>query len=103
MEAATTTRPAFPPGPALPRTLQTPMQALTLDVIIRAVVGVKDGARQDELKSRLRALIDPVGSRASVMMMLLSRGHFGIAGNVREFEQRRAAVDELIYEEIARR
>jgi cytochrome P450 len=83
--------------------LLTSMQSLTLDVIMRAVFGVEAGPGQDELKRRLRALVDPVGTRLSVALMVLSGGRMGIAGNVREFERRREAVDELIYAEIARR
>lgn len=92
---------AWPVGTPFP--LLRSMQSLTLDVIVRAVFGVEERARQDELKARLRAMVDPVGSRLSVVMMVLSRGRFGIAGNVREFERRRRAVDELLFEEIARR
>jgi cytochrome P450 len=92
---------AWPVGRPFP--LLRSMQSLTLDVIVRAVFGVQEGARQDELKARLRAMVDPVGSRSSVVMMILSRGRFGIAGNVREFESRRRAVDELLFDEIARR
>ena len=40
------------------------MQSLTLDVIMHAVFGVEEGPRQEELKRRVRAMLDPVGSRA---------------------------------------
>src|SRR5438105_11542750 len=39
-------------------TLLGSMQSLTLDVIMRTVFGVEEGPRQDELKRRVRALID---------------------------------------------
>src|SRR6266480_4944796 len=39
------------------------MQSLTLEVIARAVFGVAEGRRQEELTRRLREMIDPVGSR----------------------------------------
>jgi cytochrome P450 len=48
-------------------------------------------------------MLDPVGTRLGVAMMVLTGGRFGIAGRARQFEQRRRAVDELIYDEIARR
>jgi cytochrome P450 len=86
-----------------PFALLPSMQSLTLDVIVRAVFGVEEGPRQHELKRRLRAMVDPVGTRPRVAMMVLTGGRFGIAGRVRTFEQRRRAVDELIYDEIARR
>lgn len=79
------------------------MQSLTLDVIMTAVFGVERGPRQEELKRRIRALVDPVGSRPGVLLMVLSGGRFGIGGSVQRFEQRRHALDELIYEEIANR
>jgi len=76
-------------------------QQLTLDVILRTVFGVAEGPRQEELKRRLRAMIDPVSNRFGILLMVLMR-----RGNKRalaRFEERRRRVDELIYDEIARR
>jgi len=78
------------------------MRSLTLDVILRAVFGVDEGPRLEELKRRIRAMIDPTASRLGLIALALSGGRFGSAAGGR-FEDRRAAVDELIYEEIARR
>src|SRR3954453_18595880 len=39
------------------------MHSLTLDVIMRAVFGVEEGPRQEELKLRLRGMIEPVATR----------------------------------------
>ena len=78
------------------------MQALTLDVITRAVFGVEEGARLDELKRRLRAMIMPVSRRLGVLILAFS-GSRRMRGRFAEFEARRKAADELIYEEIARR
>src|SRR3954469_10058306 len=78
------------------------MQSLTLDVIMSAVFGIERGARQDELKRRVRAMIEPVASRAGLLLMLLSGGRIAPSG-LRQFEQRRRALDELIYAEIAAR
>jgi cytochrome P450 len=76
-------------------------QALTLDVITRAVFGVEEGERLTELKRRLRAMIMPVSRRLGVLILAFSgrrqRGRFA------EFARRRAAADELIFDEIARR
>ena len=80
-----------------PFTLRREMQALTLDVIMRAVFGVEHGARQEELKTRIRAVIDPVGSRAGVLLLALSGGRLG-AGASRDFEASRQALDELTTE-----
>jgi cytochrome P450 family 135 len=85
-----------------PFTLLREMQKLTLDVIMRAVFGVEQGARQEELKAHIRALLDPVGSRVGVLLLALSRGRVG-AGASRQFEASRHVLDELIYQEIALR
>ena len=78
------------------------MQQLTLDVILRAVFGVEAGPRQDELKLRLRDMIEPVANRFGLLMMVLMP-RFGNNAALRKFEERRRRVDELIYEEIERR
>jgi cytochrome P450 len=78
------------------------MQSLTLDVIMRAVWGVDEGPRQDELKRRVRAMISPVARRLGVLVLALTRGRLGTAAGER-FEELRRQVDELIYDEIARR
>jgi len=79
------------------------MQRLTLEVMLRAVFGVDAGPREEELGRALRAMIDPVATRLGVLVMALSRGRSGNRGAVARFEERRRRVDELIYEEIARR
>ena len=99
-EAADRTIDAWPVGEEF--TLLPRMQLLTLDVIMRAVFGVEEGPRQEELKRRVRAMIDPVGTRLGILMMILSSGRAGTS-RIRQFEERRRQVDELIYEEIARR
>jgi cytochrome P450 len=78
------------------------MQSLTLDVILRAVFGVDEGPRLEELKRRIREMIDPTGRRLGLIALALSGGRFG-SGAGQRFDERRAAVDELIYEEIGRR
>jgi cytochrome P450 family 135 len=79
------------------------MQSLTLDVIMHAVFGVEAGPRQEELKRRVRAMIDPVGSRLGMLVMVLSGGRIGTPTGLQGFDERRRQVDELIYDEIARR
>ena len=78
------------------------MRSLTLGVIMRAVFGLEEGARQEELKRRVRAMIDPVGTRLGILMMVLSNGRAGTS-RFQEFQERRRLVDELIFDEIARR
>ena len=77
------------------------MQSLTLEVIARAVFGVEEGARQDELLKRIRAMIEPMSTRLGVLLTILSGSRRG--ARIEEFEERRRRVDELIYDEIARR
>jgi cytochrome P450 len=90
--------PVGTPFPLLPS-----MQSLTLDVIMQAVLGVEPGARQEEMKRRLREMLDPVGTRWRMIVALLSGGRAGIAAAARRFEEQRRQVDEMIFAEIARR
>src|SRR4051812_18693192 len=46
------------------------MQSLTLEVIMQAVFGVEEGPRQEELKRRIRRMLDPVGTRLGVILMV---------------------------------
>jgi cytochrome P450 len=78
------------------------MQSVTLDVIMRAVFGVEEGPRQEELKRRVRAMLDLVGTRLGIIMMVLSGGRAGTS-RFQEFQERRRLVDEVIYAEIDRR
>ncbi len=86
-----------------PFTMLPTMQSLTLDVIMHAVFGVEEGTRQEELKRRIRTMLDPVGNRAAILMMMVSGGRLGVTGRVERFQRQRQAVDEAIYAEIARR
>jgi cytochrome P450 family 135 len=66
---------------------------------MRAVFGVEEGPRQEELKRRVRAMLEPVGTRLGIIMMVLSGGRAGTS-RFQEFQERRRLVDELIYGEI---
>jgi cytochrome P450 family 135 len=81
------------------------MQALTLRVIMRAVFGYEPGAAEDELTSRLRAMIEPLARpRGILLLTLITAGRLGPErANAKRFEENRRAVDELLYAEIARR
>ncbi|MGI8922267.1 MAG: cytochrome P450 [Solirubrobacteraceae bacterium] len=99
--AADATIDAWPVGE--PFALLESMQWLTLDVIVTTVFGVEGDERREELKRRVRAALEPVSrGRGSVALMLL-RGRLGAGGAIARFEQRRRELDQLIYEEIARR
>jgi cytochrome P450 family 135 len=79
------------------------MRAITLEVIMTAIFGVGEGERREELKRRVRATLEPVARRVGVFILTLLRQRIGDRGTVRRFEERRRAMDELIYEEIAAR
>jgi cytochrome P450 len=80
------------------------MQSLTLDVIMRAVFGVTEGPRYRELHRRIRDMLEPISQPLGVLVLTLSLAR-RFRGNdaIRRFEERRRRVDELIYDEIARR
>jgi cytochrome P450 len=99
-EAADRAVDSWPVGRPFP--LLPSMRSLTLDVIMRAVFGVDEGPRMEELKRRIRAMIDPTVNRYGLLLMIVSGGRLGSGAGDR-FEGQRRSVDELIYEEIARR
>ena len=80
--------------------LRPRMQAITLEVILRAVFGVRDDARMDLFRER----IPPLGETTSILNWLpfMDRDLGGISPAAR-FRRALAAVDELIYAEIADR
>jgi cytochrome P450 family 135 len=80
--------------------LRPRMQAITLEVILRAVFGVRDDARMDLFRER----IPPLGETTSILNWLpfMDRDLGGITPAAR-FRRALAAVDELIYAEIADR
>ena len=88
---------------AEPFAIHASMQSLTLRVIMRAVFGYQGGAEEEELRQRLRAMIEPV-ARPRGMLVLFTLGRLGgDRGAATEFEAARRAVDEILYAEIARR
>jgi cytochrome P450 len=89
-----------------PFALRPRSQAITLEVIMRAVFGIRDAERLDQLRERLRALTDIGGSRIQWVGLLLPqlRRSFGMKNSPWErFVAIRAAVDEILYDEIRRR
>lgn len=84
-----------------PYALRPRMQAVTLEIILRAVFGVTEGPRMEELRVQLRRVLDvvtnPLGGVA-----LLAFGPYGIA-KVKPFRRLMEAVDRPIYAEIAER
>jgi cytochrome P450 len=80
--------------------LRPRMQAITLEVILRAVFGVRDDSRMDLFRER----IPPLGETTSLLNWLpfMDRDLGGITPAAK-FRRALAAVDELIYAEIADR
>jgi cytochrome P450 len=87
-----------------PFALLPSMQSLTLRVIMEAVFGYEPGPAEEELRRRLRAMIEPLARPRGMMLLsalpLIARR--GAAVNDR-FAGARKEVDELLYAEIARR
>ncbi|HEX8646408.1 MAG TPA: cytochrome P450 [Thermoleophilaceae bacterium] len=101
VEAADRAIDAWPVGrefEALPH-----MYVLTLDVIATAVFGMEEGDRREELKRRIRAFLETASQPIRVILLLLSRGRMRDEQGMREFEQRRELMYELIADEIRRR
>lgn len=96
---------SWPVGEPFP--LMPSMQSLTLRVIMRAVFGFEPGAAEEELRRRIRAMIEPLAQPRGVPLMLvlgrLAAGRGGDRGAARRFDAARRAVDESLYAEIARR
>ncbi len=84
-----------------PYALRPRMQAVTLEIILRAVFGVAEGPRMDELRTELRRVLDVVTNPAGGVALLLL-GPDRIA-RVASFKRLMEAVDKPIYEEIAER
>jgi cytochrome P450 len=84
-----------------PMKLQPRMQALTLEVIIRAVMGVNEESRLNKLRAALRELLDNVmDPRSAVLITALGPRRFRKLPLVR---WALAPTDRLLYEEIGRR
>jgi cytochrome P450 len=77
------------------------MQAITFEVILRAVFGLGDADSHSALAIRMRAVLDWVQSPHAIVRFAL-RGPEGLIGHAR-FQQMAAAVDEEVFAEIARR
>ncbi len=87
-----------------PFALLPSMQELTLSVIMRAVFGMHPGAREAELRRRIREMLAPVtSSTLGMLMMVVRMTRGGDEAAMARFQGQREAVDELIFQEIAER
>ena len=83
-----------------PFALRPRMQAITLEVILRAVFGVRDDERMDLFRER----IPPLGELNTALDFLpFMQRDLGGFSKAARFRRALAAVDELIYAEIAER
>ena len=77
------------------------MQAITLEVILRAVFGLEDGERLDALRTRLRQVLE-AGTRTSTMVLLGFLGPDRVS-RLAQFRSELDPINELIYAEIRER
>ena len=85
----------WPRGEPIP--LHPRLQALTLEIILRAVFGVDPGGRFDALRRRLNTILE-VGASPSSMLPVLQRGR-----RWRQFMRDREETDSLLFELIDER
>jgi cytochrome P450 len=78
------------------------MQAVTLEVIMRAVFGVTDAGRGERLRELLRRLLDGTASTALQFRMLAARRRDG-ADPIARLRDTARAIDALLLAEIAER
>ena len=78
------------------------MQAITLEVILRAVFGVSDEERRDRLRGLLRDLLDGTAAPGLQLGVLLAR-RLGREGPLAQIAALRAGVDTVLAEEIRER
>jgi cytochrome P450 family 135 len=89
---------SWPLGEEFP--IHTRMQAVTLEVILRAVFGVAGGPRLDRLRGMLGTVLQETASPGrQVLGLVLQR--FGGRGMFAHFERELREVDELLMAEIA--
>jgi cytochrome P450 family 135 len=85
-----------------PFALEPHMRAITLAVIVRVVFGIEDGPRAAELRELIPRLL-PDGGLASLVLLPALRRDVGPWSPWRRFVDARAAVDRLLFDEIAER
>ena len=84
-----------------PIVLHPRLQALTLEIILRAVFGLDPGPRLEAIRTRLTEILD-IGSKPLGLIPQLQRAPFGF-GPWARFDELSAETDGLIYELIEER
>jgi len=79
------------------------MQAITLEVIMRAVFGFDDAERRERIGAPLRRLLDSLGSRTQVLALALTSGRNGSLSPWGRFAAARREADTLLFDEIRAR
>jgi len=99
-EAATTEIDSWPLGEPFP--IHPRMQAVTLEVILRAVFGVTDPARLERLRAMLALMLANMASpRLQIRALVAQR--FGREDPIERLRQQTRTVDDLLFAEIAER
>src|SRR5215210_4434695 len=78
------------------------MQAVTLEVIVRAVFGVTDPVRGERLRALLRGLLDATASFRLQFGFMLAR-RFGGPDPLEKLRRQRAEIDEVLLAEVRER
>src|SRR5215217_2461827 len=85
-----------------PFAVHPPMQAITLEVIVRAVFGVTDPVRGARLRELLRALLDATASFGLQFGFMLAR-RLGAPDPLDKLRRQREEIDRLLLAEIRER
>jgi cytochrome P450 len=85
-----------------PMALHPRLQALTLEVILRAVFGMEKGQRLDALRAAVAGILALADRPLSIILPVAER-HLGWWPTMREFKRLRAQARQLIFEEIRER
>jgi cytochrome P450 len=88
-----------------PFPLRKSMQTISMRVILRAVFGLTQGPRYQQLERLLAKMLDKMGNPWSVSFLFfpLLRHNFGPLSPWASFVHNREQIDQLIYDEIAER
>jgi cytochrome P450 len=87
-----------------PFSLLPSMQSLTLRVIMRAVFGYEPGPAEEDLRRRVRAMVEPLARPRSLALLSALPMMIGREPAMNDrFASARRGVDEVLFAEIARR
>jgi len=87
-----------------PFALLPSMQSLTLRVIMQAVFGYEPGPAEEDLRRRVRAMVEPLARPRSLALLAALPMLIGREARMNDsFAAARRAVDEVLFAEIARR